>query len=104
MELALLRQVQALEAQLSQATATVAAVPSPVVNETPVCPPYNIYHQAQFCPNQPLSSFCPATSTRQQWNQGAQEYGGDWNYESIYRMGKMPLSDDQLIQCGMLPR
>lgn len=127
MELALLRHVQALEAQISQMAAVVEPIPvtstaqtlqiptnpiqdnnfliatGTVVNATPTCPLYNAYHQAQFCPNQPLPSFCPATSTRQEWNQGASN-GGNWNYKSIYVMGKMPLSDDQLIQCDMLPR
>jgi hypothetical protein len=103
MELALLRQVQALEAQISQMPAIVAEAPAPIVNATPTCPLYNAYHQAQFCPNQPLPSFCPTTSTRQEWNQGASDYG-DWNWRSIYVMEKMPLSDDQLIQCDMLPR
>ena len=34
---------------------------------------------------------------------GRSDYG-DWNWKSFYVMGKMPLNDDQLIQCGMLPR
>jgi hypothetical protein len=70
------------------------------------CPLYNAYHQAQFCPNQPLPSFCPATSTRQEWNQGVNAWGeGAWASKYIYVMGTMnDITDDQLVQCGMLPR
>jgi hypothetical protein len=64
----------------------------------------NAYNQPVFCPNQPLPSFCPATSTREAWDHGANEYGGDWSDKYIYIVGNIGLSDDQLIQCGMLPR
>ena len=111
MELYLWRQIQVLEAQISTTTAIVETIPATstaqietIPIQTPSCSIVNAYNQPVFCPNQTLPSFCPATSTREAWDHGANEYGGDWSDKYIYIVGNIGLSDDQLIQCGMLPR
>jgi len=102
---------QSLQTQIS----TMMSTSSANVSDTSItCSLIDIYGNPQFCPNQSLPSFCPASSTIRNWNSFANNYPtyqaelseGVANRQAQQNeISTLPpdFTYDEVVQCGMFP-